>query len=121
MLTRPVWALIFSATLFVVVSSSIYLRTHPDVISGLFTREPVAPEYRLGSFYAEGAAGSQQIMAIADFLREQEGVAYVRIETGNYFIVKFDRNRFDWQNTWRTIRYNEWAKFSVTDFVVEEL
>lgn len=119
MLTRPVWALIFSATLFVVVSTSIYLRTHPDVLAGLFSREPTPPEYRIGTFYAEGASGSQQLTAIADFLRSQDGVSYVRIETGNYFVVKFDQNRFHWKHAWRTIRYNDWARFSVTDFVVQ--
>ncbi|BCO30504.1 hypothetical protein TspCOW1_06070 [Thiohalobacter sp. COW1] len=118
MITRPVWALIFSATLFLVVATSIYLRTHPDTLSGLFTREPEPPEYRIGTFYAEGAEGTQQIMAIHDFLRTQDGVLYVRIETGNYFVIKFDRNRFDWKNAWRAIRYNDWAKFSASDFVV---
>ena len=120
MISRPVWALILSATLFAVVSTSIYLRTHPDVLAGLFTSEPTLPEYRIGTFYAEGAEGIQPITAIADFLREQDGVVYVRIETGNYFVVKFDQNRFNWKHAWRTIRYNDWARFSVTDFVVEK-
>lgn len=120
MITRPVWALIFSATLFVVVSTSIFLRTNPGLLSGLFSHEPEPPEYRIGTFYAEGAGGTQQVTAIADFLRRQDGVAYVRIETGNYFVVKFDRNRFDWKHAWRAIRYNDWAKFSATDFVVEK-
>lgn len=120
MITRPIWALIFSATLLVVVSTSIYLRSHPDILSGLFTSEPTPPEYRIGTFYANGADGTQQVTAIADFLREQDGVVYVRIETGNYFVLKFDRNRFDWKNAWRAIRYNEWARLSVTDFVVQK-
>lgn len=118
MLGKQVWAVVFSATLFVVVALSIYFRTHPTLLPNLFETPPSAPEYKLGSFYAENASGTQEIMAIADYLRKQDGVVYVKVESNDLFVVKFDHNAFNWRHAWRTIRYNNWARVSVSDFVV---
>lgn len=118
MLGKQVWAVVFSATLFVVVVLSIYFRTHPSLLPNLFATTPTAPDYKLGSFYAEDASGTQEIMAISDFLRKQDGVVYVKVESNDLFVVKFDQNEFNWRNAWRTIRYNDWARVSQSDFVV---